>query len=74
MICRKENRPAHVDEKAAKEWLARACAMDGNIHRLWRCEFCGMVHHDCYPNEASGSSSGKAHRKLDFLARQAVAA
>lgn len=72
MMCVVENRPAHSTDKAAREWLTRIGMLD-NLYRLWKCDHCQHWHHECFPIEASGASSGKSTRKWQFLDRKEAA-
>lgn len=62
LICKDENRLAFESEKQCVQWLKKFC-MDSHLKRIWFCPICDKFHHECYPLEVSGSSSGKAFRK-----------
>lgn len=64
LICRATLLPSFDTEKDSKSWLAKFF-MDSQLKRIWKCGFCRMFHHECYPIEASGNSSGKSFRKND---------
>lgn len=62
LICKDENRLCFDSEQACKKWLAKFM-MDKNIETIWFCPICDKFHHQCYPLEVSGQSSGKTTRK-----------
>lgn len=69
LICREANTTSFVDEKSLRSWYATTSA---SIYRTWHCDFCKHFHAECSPGEVSGTSSGKANRKWEFLRKKGI--
>ncbi len=66
--CIKENMLAFESEADGYSYFKKSPG--ASFYRVWACAFCRRWHFEAYPQEVSGSSSGKGHRKEYFLNRR----
>lgn len=59
----------HENEKDARGWITKT---NGSVYKAWLCRFCKKWHAEPYPQEITGTTSGKSVRKWNFLIRKGV--
>jgi hypothetical protein len=60
--CFKTLLPSFPSPGELKKWLASFCT-DSHIDKIWQCIFCGQYHHESYPLDLTGQTSGKSLRR-----------